>query len=39
MGKNNENTFNELKNKLIAPPILIYYNENLNTILVSDSFY
>lgn len=33
--KNHENAFNELKNKLIAPPVLMHYNEDADTILVT----
>lgn len=35
--KNQENSFNELKNKLIASPILMHYNKDADTILVTDS--
>lgn len=32
-----ENAFNELKSKLTTPPVLMHFNENLDTILVTDA--
>uniref|UniRef100_A0A2H8TVD7 Retrovirus-related Pol polyprotein from transposon 297 n=1 Tax=Melanaphis sacchari TaxID=742174 RepID=A0A2H8TVD7_9HEMI len=36
-GKDHENAFNELKNKLITPPVLMHYDEEADTILVTDA--
>lgn len=36
-GKNHENACKELKNKLIVPPVLMHYNEDADTILVTDA--
>jgi hypothetical protein len=32
-----ENAFNEIKNKLMESPVLMHYNKDADTILVTDT--